>query len=1448
MSKQKPYQNELAFLPLAPLIELLKQENFAIGVETHLHIQQLLNTLPPGTEITTFKDYLCALVAHNETQQQQFSKLYDTYCKSYGLDVHTPQGTYAAKKANFFSDSELNKAIKDPNPVFFTFNALLVFIICLLSIGALTQAYQNYVIKQESEALLQAINQQEQENTQVDTNQQQAPNDSKSKPPSVNGVPSIEDIVEKPKAAAKQYNISLSLMPNRTVNVKSLQINWLQRHAYLLLFAFCLAATIVFFTYLLYKQRTKQAYLERKLQKPSPDVYSINLAKPNIRIFKNNQFYELANKLRQREQSENVYLDIVKTAEATAAAGGYPTFNYKNDSRPVEYLVLIDEKHPRSHQSQLYARFVEELSKQDLFIATYYYNTDPRLLWQTQGGDKIYLSELAQQYPHYRLIMIGDGRFLLSGKTGKWRKWTSLFHTWQVRILLSPIVPVNWSKLELKLNQQFIILPASTAALKNMEVLKQQKFNPFALQDYSLLVDLPNINIDADNPKQVQQLVEDLPFYLGKQVFTWLCACAVYPELQWSLSIALAQLIAPTHTVSLDEQHPLLSPVAMANLFQLPWFERGYIPDAIRHELIKQLPNELHQKVLDFLVQVLKDNPPPAECYAYDAYQLNLLVMQAQQQNDKQKIAQKQLKKLLDKDEELQQITALQYQPLANELSLQLKNKKFNDYTSNWDNLISSFKNVNSRTLITGLSIIVLAGIFSLYQHFRQSEQLIKCNRQTFSFKNDKQRSKLLTYMAYNGCVTDTLPQFLYEEALFLDSTNSVAKHNYLNFLLVEKRFDKLKKLLKQSFDMNELGTDTIEAFGRYSDAYLIVNVGSFSNNTQFKLYNMLQNSSGLSDGGEITSTNVVDSLLNFAERTFDEKEMQMLQSARIVSFANNNYPMAYTMYEEARYDLSLAWLQYTHTLPVSNSTTAYGLYARAAAAINYFFQLEIENEEQLQQQQVLQQNVVDNAPFYTGEQDTLWAYTLNNLDTLTTYHPNFIDKTDAIVQALNDYYNTLNKGYQIETRQQIRRIFERIGIDVRNIDQQIVNNLLKDAVSLIKAERYTVALRELTKIGENYQYASEEINDLIQTCVRGIENQSNDVSNWVQVAKKLEIEERFDESEKFYKRALLTARKLELKEVEAQINDYLKELREKELRAKSSIIKNPLDIFKGKNKKSEQQSQTKEEEVESSIPDEKTPTNFTVPEMVSVPAAEHTFGCNGNFGSCKENEKPPITIYIPSFEIAKYEVTNAEFVQFLNDIGTIYQQKEILYDMYASTAKIKQNDNRIFEVAATYANHPVTHVSWRGATAYAEWLSKQTRNSYRLPTELEWEYAASGTAYGQAYNYAGSNNIEEVAWYLLNSEQTTHAIGGKNNNAFDLYDMSGNAAEWCSDWYDENLYKIASKGNVRSPSYGTKRVVRGGSWNDAATFCRISARAGTAPEESNNKIGFRLAKTITTF
>ena len=136
--------------------------------------------------------------------------------------------------------------------------------------------------------------------------------------------------------------------------------------------------------------------------------------------------------------------------------------------------------------------------------------------------------------------------------------------------------------------------------------------------------------------------------------------------------------------------------------------------------------------------------------------------------------------------------------------------------------------------------------------------------------------------------------------------------------------------------------------------------------------------------------------------------------------------------------------------------------------------------------------------------------------------------------------------------------------------------------------------------------------------------------------------------------------------------------------------------------------------------------------------------------------------------------------------------------------------------------------------------MNEMTGRRFRLPTEAEWEFAARGGNKSGNYRYAGSDNLDDVAWYDVNSVNEPHPVATKIANELGLYDMLGNLWEWCQDWYDD--YNSESQTNPTGPIEGYYRVSRGGSWRNDPSFFRMSFRSGNNPSSKWDDRGLRLA------
>ena len=236
---------------------------------------------------------------------------------------------------------------------------------------------------------------------------------------------------------------------------------------------------------------------------------------------------------------------------------------------------------------------------------------------------------------------------------------------------------------------------------------------------------------------------------------------------------------------------------------------------------------------------------------------------------------------------------------------------------------------------------------------------------------------------------------------------------------------------------------------------------------------------------------------------------------------------------------------------------------------------------------------------------------------------------------------------------------------------------------------------------------------------------------------------------------------------------------------------------------------------------------------MVLIPAGEFQMGDNFNEGD--GNECPVHTVYLNAFYIDKYEVTNAQYADFLNAYGkNIDAAGHELLDIDSDTCLIEKVGKNIYQPKAGYENHPVIKVSWYGAAAYAQFCGK------RLPTEAQWEKAARGGLVGKRYpwgdeithddaNYDGTGGRDK--W------ERTSPVGSFSPNGYGLYDVAGNVWEWCADEDDSGYYSRSPENNPKGPgvvvtfrnddftNVTSRRVLRGGGWLHVTYLLRCAFR-----------------------
>ncbi|HEX4007088.1 MAG TPA: formylglycine-generating enzyme family protein [Acidobacteriaceae bacterium] len=279
---------------------------------------------------------------------------------------------------------------------------------------------------------------------------------------------------------------------------------------------------------------------------------------------------------------------------------------------------------------------------------------------------------------------------------------------------------------------------------------------------------------------------------------------------------------------------------------------------------------------------------------------------------------------------------------------------------------------------------------------------------------------------------------------------------------------------------------------------------------------------------------------------------------------------------------------------------------------------------------------------------------------------------------------------------------------------------------------------------------------------------------------------------------------------------------------------------------------------------------------MIALPGGSFLMGTDFPEGFADDGEGPVRAVTLDPFRIDGFPVTNERFGEFVRAAGyrtdaerfgwsfvfrahvPAARYVELVEDTVAAApwwCKVPgacwQMPEGPGSASAGREQHPVVHVSWADASAYAAWAGQ------RLPTEAEWEYAARGGLEQKLYPWG--DKLRPEGQHLCNIWQGefprhdtaedgyagTCPVDAFPPNGFGLYSITGNTWEWCADWFDAVYHRTASRRNPAGPPRGTARVMKGGSFLCHKSYCnryRMAARTSNTPDSSTSNIGFRCA------
>lgn len=665
-----------SFVLFDEFVERLREQGFVIGVDTHLRLLRLLNELPPHTSQKELKYLLCPLFAHTPEQQDLFYEQYNAYFEQYRTDELPTKTLVAEDKFAHIASTSLHipEVPKKSNYVWVTLGSfVLLMSICGWYLQRSWQVDIPKEVMQRQESIPQPFN-----NTAPKVVEEQVPQQV------------VADIKQTPEIPPNDNLLPAAYPSEITLAIDDLWVtNWSVYFNYICL-GLVLLLPILLLAYRYYRYK-KDAFLSLQqiaMSDEGDSYFQLSFPKQKYRLFQTAHFKTIAQRLHQREWAVGKDLHIDQSISATIEAGGRLQLSYQQRSRPVEYLILLPNQPQGAHDVRWLHELVESLQQSDLYCVVYYYDHDILRVYQ-QANKQENLATLHGRYPRHRLLIFGAAT-LFFGADALPNKAMYEINLWQYRALLSNTPIVEWSELELRVAEQMPLLPASLAAIGwiSERFEPQQQPPPITVshlqQSYERLPTTTVLSqkmshwinqvqhIDSNDSAMVQLLVNELELALPPECFTYLCACAIYTEVQWDLTLALGNVLEQTHT-----NRRYLSAENLYILSQIIWFRQGYIPDSIREELILRLDEPSTSAILAYLIDLLTQLHHQKQLNTdsiRNDYRAKLLVLQhrATKEPHEKRLLASEIQQLAENSSAVGASSALQHSPVFRSMTIRL--------------------------------------------------------------------------------------------------------------------------------------------------------------------------------------------------------------------------------------------------------------------------------------------------------------------------------------------------------------------------------------------------------------------------------------------------------------------------------------------------------------------------------------------------------------------------------------------------------------------------------------------------------------------------------------------------------------------------------------------------------------------------------------------------------
>lgn len=572
-------------LPLEAFLDALRREGFAVDADHYHEAPQLLNTLAAEHTFEELKTLLAPLFVRNRQEQQRFYTFFDRY---FSLQPIRP----AAQTPRPSAPAPMSRAPEGPLlPARRSFPDWLYAVLAiLLFIGLFFGGYYLFLVLLSGSSLITAgligfI---------------------------MIGLGGFHNVLKRRLRGKSTFWYGIAFIA-LFVTILAFALPYLpekyQENG--------LIATIVFGIlslpanwYLSRPKKEKKAAPAPAARLAAPLRFPPAVPFPRLSLIGRTEVFHISRHLNrlQADSYNTREIDIPETLERTVRKAGIIDIAFQQVATRPHYLLLIDAAHANEHEVEWFDYLLQTLQGDETRLERYFFEHDPSFCWLERGEEALPLQNL---YGGQRLILLSDGYALADPVSGGLFDWAlGIFSLWTEKALLSYRPVDEWGYFEQQLAQEFCLAPSTVDGL--MEAVAY-----FDNRSEKSLEDWHRENTyDVLNTNDTGLIRRSLP----PEVFEWLCACALYPELNWKLTLHLGEVLEP-------RPNSLLNQANLTLLNRLKWFREGQIPDQARAVLAALLPEETAAKARKALAGLLARpaSEPPRGSYAYRQYRQNLL-------------------------------------------------------------------------------------------------------------------------------------------------------------------------------------------------------------------------------------------------------------------------------------------------------------------------------------------------------------------------------------------------------------------------------------------------------------------------------------------------------------------------------------------------------------------------------------------------------------------------------------------------------------------------------------------------------------------------------------------------------------------------------------------------------------------------------------------------------